>query len=476
MGTAGTGGGAGAGGSTTLGGPFRYGMNFGYVPGFSNQDMAKLANGVGANGARLSFPESFFAQWGYDIEVANNQAFQTIGIKDNVAFLSGPTRDHSSAPSSVPDAELVYWIPNDLYQPIFLADGSVNPGNSWAAYVEKTVSTYKDYVRVYSVWNEPDWVSDWHAVSTWTTAPPTKDQLPRFNGSIYDYVRMLRITSLVAKHVDSGVKVAVGGLGYPTFLSAVLRYSDDPAGGAISADYPKTGASYFDVVDMHYYPIFTAGNSDDGVDGLIAERDQFQATLDAAGAGPRPFIVTESGAPAVAVGSAPGGVEYSKNYLLKAMITAQAKGLSGIDWFILADGSDGATNSFGSMGCYEDLTTAGSPQAAVRTATGEAYRTLGTILGGAAFDPGATEALALPTGVRGAAFVTAAGKKAIALWARSASGAESASASYDLSTTSTWRAFAWDAAKNQMASTEDVPTSGKLTLPLTGTPIFLVAE
>ncbi len=358
------------GGSSTLGGPFRFGMNFGYVPGFTNQDMATLAHGVGANGSRLSFPESFFAQWGYDIEVANNQAYQTIEqLTSNVAFLSGPTRDHSSAPASVSDDELVYWIPNDLYAPIFLADGTVNPANSWATYVQKTVSTYKDYVHVYSVWNEPDWVSDWQVVAGWSTAAPTKDQLPRFNGSIYDYVRMLRISSEVAKQVDPTVKIAVGGLGYAPFLSAVLRYTDNPSGGAVSSDYPKTGAAYFDVVDMHYYPIFTPGSSDAGVDGLIAERDQFQAALDMANAGPRPFIVTESGAPAIAVGTNPGSVDYSKNYLIKAMVTAQAKGISGIDWVLLADGSDGATNSFGSMGCYEDLSVAMTPSAAIRTAT-----------------------------------------------------------------------------------------------------------
>jgi hypothetical protein len=55
---------SGTGGSTSLGGPFQYGMNFGYVPGFTDPDMANLARGVGANGARVSFPEAFFEQWG----------------------------------------------------------------------------------------------------------------------------------------------------------------------------------------------------------------------------------------------------------------------------------------------------------------------------------------------------------------------------------------------------------------------------
>ncbi len=465
-------GGAGAGGGT-LGGPFRRGMNFGYVPGFTNQDNAKLSHDVGANGARVSFPESFFAKWGYDIEVNNNIAYQADGITSNVAFLTSPTREHSSASANVSDGDLVFYIPNDLYQPIFLGDGSVNPANSWATYVEHTVTTYKDYVRVYSVWNEPDWVSDWQVVDGWKTSPPTKDQLPRFNGSIYDYVRMLRITSEVAKHVDSGVKVAVGGLGYAPFLSAVLRYTDDPNGGGVSSEFPKTGASYFDVVDMHYYPIFSPGNSDAGVDGLIKERDDFQATLDAANAGPRAFVVTESGAPRVAVGNAPGGEDYAKNYIVKAMVTAQAKGISGIDWFILSDGADPMTSSFSSMGCYENL-SGQTPATAKRTPTGEAYRTLGAVLDGAGFDPTATTALALPGDVRGAAFVTKAGKKAMVLWAYAAGTTETANATYSLVTTAPWSSFGWDAAKTGMTPKTLTPTNGAISVSLDSTPVYLV--
>lgn len=472
--SSGGGGTGGEGGGGELGGPFRYGMNFGYVPGFDDVEMATLARGVGANGARLSFPERHFAQWGYDIEVGDNIAYQSLGVKSNVAFLGGPIREHSTAPANVPDWELDYWIPTNLYQPIFDAGGSVNPENHWAKYVEQTILAYKDHVHVYSVWNEPDWVSDWQFTQTWGSSPPTADQLPRFNGSIFEYVRMLRITKEVAEKVDPTAKVAVGGLGYPSFLSAILRYTDDPAGGAVSPDYPATGASYFDVVDMHYYPIFTPGSSDGGVDGLIALRDQFQAELDAAGAGPRPFIVTETGAPRVSVGGAPGGEVYARNYLLKAMVTAQARGIAGIDWFILSDGADPAGNSFSSMGCYENLAGVPSTDAAVRTPTGEAYRTLGALLEDAKHDAAATTALALPAAVRGAAFVTSAGKRAIVLWASNEDGAEEASSVYMLSTTATWNSFPWDAAANGLAPAPLSPENGSIALQLGSTPLFLV--
>jgi hypothetical protein len=464
----------GSGGGQSLGGAFRHGMNFGYVPGFDDIDMATLARGVGANGARLSFPERHFAQWGYDIEVSDNMAYQAMGVASNVAFIGGPVREHSTAPANVPDWELDYWIPSNLYEPIFAADGAVNPQNWWAKYIEQTVSIYKDHVRIYSVWNEPDWVSDWQVTQTWGASPPTSAELPRFNGSIFEYVRMLRITKEVAAKIDPGVKVAVGGLGYPSFLSAILRYTDNPNDGVVSPDYPATGASYFDVVDMHYYPIFGDDASDGGADGLIALRDAFQAELDAASAGARPFVVTESGAPRVSVGGAPGGEAYSRNYLLKAMVLAQAAGISGIDWFILSDGSDPAGNSFSSMGCYENIANAGSVDAALRTPAGEAYRTLGALLEDAKYDAAATAALGLPAAVRGAAFVTAAGKDAIVLWAANEGSVEDASASFDLATSASWNSFAWDAASKGLSPTPLSPSGGSIALQLDSTPLFLI--
>jgi hypothetical protein len=84
-------------------------------------------------------------------------------------------------------------------------------------------------------------VSDWTVTQAWSTSPPTAAELPRFHGSIFDYVRMLRITWEVAHKIDPGAHVAVGGLGYASFLSAVLRYTDNPADGSVTTDYPSTG-------------------------------------------------------------------------------------------------------------------------------------------------------------------------------------------------------------------------------------------
>jgi hypothetical protein len=470
---------AGSGGSGALGGPFGHGVNMGYVPGFSDVDMATLARAAGANGARLSFPESHFATWGYDIEIVDNQAYQSLGVRENVAFLSSPAREHSSAPTATPDAELAYFMPANLYEPIFLADGAVNPQNYWADYVARTVETYRSYVKIYSVWNEPDWVDDWQVTQGWATEPPAADELPRFNGSIFDYVRMLRVTSEVAHRIDPEVRVAVGGLGYPTFFAAVLRYTDNPTDGSVTADYPRTGGAYVDVVDIHFYPIFSPGNSDEGVDRLVAHRDDFAAELVSAGEPPRPFIVTESGAPRVAVGAAPGGETYARNYLLKAMVVGQQEGIARIDWFALSDGASPEAISFSSMGLYEQLATAGSVEAAVRTPTGEAYRTLGALLEGARYDADAMASLELPSGIEGAVFRAsdaADAKRVLVLWARSSAGTEDGVGAATIATDATWHGYRWDAAANGMSFEPHAPEGGSIDVALDSSPMLLVEQ
>ena len=479
-GAGGGGGGAGGGGGgASLGGHFRHGINYGYIPGITDEQSSLLARRAGANSARLSFPERHLETWGYDIETTDNASYVKNGITSSVVFLGGPTAAHSTAPAGTPDWELDHHIPKNLYEPIFLADGNVNPDNYWATYVHKTVSTYKPWIKVWSVWNEPDWVSDWPATQTWGTEPPTKEQLVRFGGSIYDYVRMLRITHEVAKKADPEAKVAVGGLGYPTFLSAVLRYTDDPSGGAVSGDYPEKGGAYFDVVDMHYYPIFSPGNSDQGADGLIALKKEFQAVLEAAGASPKEWVITETGAPHVAIQGQNSGPEYARSYLLKAMTKAQREGILGIDWFILSDGKNPSASPFESMGLYTNLEGIPSIDQAVLTDTGEAYATLGHVLDDARFDAASTAALGLPAGVEGAAFRVSAdpaAKRAFVLWARASGAGEDAAASYDLAVPGAVRVYAWDSAKNGDASTPVANAGGKVSLSLVGTPQIIVEE
>ena len=122
--------------------------------------------------------------WGYDIEVNDMKSYAQLGMGEHIAFMTTPIAAHSTAPGGIPSWQLEYYAPTNLYEPVFLADGNINPNNYWGAYVYKTVSTYKTWVHTWEIWNEPDWVPDWQVTQKWETEAPTKDELVRFNGSI----------------------------------------------------------------------------------------------------------------------------------------------------------------------------------------------------------------------------------------------------------------------------------------------------
>ena len=471
----GTSGNDGGGDGGALGGHFRHGMNSGHVnPNFTDNDDGLLGTLAGTDSNRIKLPQYFLDQWGASVRVDAATSYFANGMSSLVCFLIGPSASHSTAPAGADNGTLEQYIPNDLYQPIFASDGSVNPGNSWAAYVEETVTTYKSWVRIWEVWNEPDWTPSYATTMGWATAAPTKADLPRFNGSIFDYVRMLRVTYAVVKKIDPTALVALGGIGYPTFLSAILRYTDDPAGGATSAAYPSKGDAYFDVLNFHYYPLYTPGNSDTAVAGMFQLRDGFQAELTKAHVSGKTWNATETGAPRFAFGSTPGGDDYAKNYILKVMVRAQIEGFLGLDWFLLADGAKlgASTDPYQYMGLYLNTTGLTATNAAVRTDTGTAYATLGKLLKGASADSAGTMALALPANVGGGAFVAADGRHVVALWAEGASG-EATTATYALAATGAVTAYAWDYAATG-TSTTVTPSGGRASLALTATPQFFV--
>lgn len=121
-----------------------------------------------------------------------------------------------------------------LHEPIF-SDRTDSPGrgktinaeNPWANYVFQAVRRYMpggtlawangwdegQGVRVWEVWNEPDFAQFWQ-------------------GGVADYTRMLKTAHIVAHWLDPQATVMLGGLLYPTqdnWLSAVLnRIINDP--------------------------------------------------------------------------------------------------------------------------------------------------------------------------------------------------------------------------------------------------------
>ena len=222
---------------------YRLGNGLGYIGnGWDDARMSNLSRKAGYDTQRKKLPEDHFKNWGYGIELGDAKINTQLGILDVVGYLATPTKEHSSNVSS--NSELCY--PANLYMPIFLTNGSVNPENYWAYYVNQTVSIYKDHIKIWEIWNEPDYTQNHDQVGNWYTSPPNPNILTHWFGTIFQYIRLIRITYEVAKKADPNCFVTAGGLGYPEFLDAILRYTDNPEDGTITADYPYKGGAYFD--------------------------------------------------------------------------------------------------------------------------------------------------------------------------------------------------------------------------------------
>jgi hypothetical protein len=142
-------------------------------------------------------------------------------------------------------------VPEHLHEPVF-ADGTdkpgggkkINPDNPWAKFVYAAVARYKpggklagqkgwaidQGVRVWEVWNEPDFQQFWA-------------------GSVDEYARLLKVAYLAARHADPEAQIMVGGLvlfEQPYFFANLLgTFKNDP--NPVAGTYP------FDMVAVHSY-------------------------------------------------------------------------------------------------------------------------------------------------------------------------------------------------------------------------------
>jgi hypothetical protein len=62
------------------------------------------------------------------------------------------------------------------------------------------------------------------------------------------------------------------GLGHPSFLDAILRNTDNPVDGTVTAQYPLQGGAYFDVMSFHSYPAYSLKTWDNSIMGFIYRR------------------------------------------------------------------------------------------------------------------------------------------------------------------------------------------------------------
>ena len=133
--------------------------------GWDDAKLSILSSTIGIDSQRKKLPESHLQYWGYEIEVGDCKTNEEHDILQNVGFLATPSDEHCSSEQKGWQCEFSY--PLNLYEPIFLLNGTVNPNNYWANYVYKTVSIYKPYIRIWETWNEPDYLRDAGIAEKW---------------------------------------------------------------------------------------------------------------------------------------------------------------------------------------------------------------------------------------------------------------------------------------------------------------------
>jgi uncharacterized repeat protein (TIGR01451 family) len=450
-------------------GGFHAAMNNGYYPGVTNEQLAELAAGnatvglpgVGARAMRVGFTEEIAELFGYDILQDLFDYYGRLGMSDHTMLLYGPIDWHRDTAFHCPTARSALF--SNLYTPIW--DGGANgtpynDDNYFAAYTYKMVSRYKPYVRFWEIWNEPGfdltggigWQGPGAPGNWWENDPKPCDYILR--APVQHYIRTLHIAWEVVKTLDPDAYVTCSGVGYPAFLDALLRQTENPNGGAVTAEYPLRGGAWFDAVGFHSYPhidgsvrywdntcqcMVNARHSDGATDGMLRTWGNYANVLKNHGYDGSVFpekirVITEGNVPGKQIfwGADPllGGVELQRNFVVKAMTKLQQRGFAQYDLFQMfhRTGFEAANNPFDRMGVYEVPDAGQLPQ---RSEEGVAYHTVGLHLWRTQFDSMRTAAMMLPAGVDGAAFSTADGDYVYVLWAKTAADAlESASNTY----------------------------------------------
>lgn len=437
-------------------GHFRYGVNLGYYPPWQDHQLAEIAagdeemglKGVGVNSVRPALFEHFFDYWGYDVRRLAFDRYEELGMTENVGFLGYPSEEHREETNHCPnDDNRRSAVFKNLYEPIW-DNGEhgtpVNDENYYALYVYRIVNEYKHQIRFWEVWNEPDF--DYASVAWKDSGDPGNwyDEVPSpcayaLQAPAYYYNRMLRISWEVIKFIDPDLYIATGGLGYPSFLDVILRHTDNPDGGKVSATYPLKGGAYFDVLSFHSYPHIDGsvrqwsnliGNfeyqrhSDAAVTGFVNRKRKFENILFKYGYNGQTYpkkewICTESTIPRVKYDDNMGSELAQTNYIIKSLVAAQKEKLHQYHIYTMGDSKtvEEANGPYDLMGLFYAL-QGEEPYNHEPTVAGTAYKTISQLLYGWRYDPEQTARLHLPNDIDGGAFRNENGAFTYVLWAK----------------------------------------------------------
>ncbi len=431
---------------------FGLGTNMGWNPPWSDEQLADLAagnpaegiDGIGVNCMRPALFEFFLENWGYDIRVSAFEHYKSLGMRDHVAFIGYPAEWHRDSSYYCDDRQSNVF--KNLYEPIW-DEGkngtAVNDDNYYAVYLSKMVPLYKDYIKFWEIWNEPDFDHGGNAWKPrgldgnwWENDPPACEQA--LSAPFYNYIRMLRISYEVIKSIDPDAMICTGGLGYTSFLDAIMRNTDNPDAGNVSVDYPLKGGAYFDVLSYHAYPhlegMRTWNNeifdfvydrhSDKAVELMIDKKRDFEQILfdygyDGFEYPQKFFINTECNIPRKGFNDNIGSDEAQRNFNIKALVAAQKEGLLQYHIYNLAEETNPVYQhaEFNFMGLYKKIRES-EPYAHSYTQGGVAYKTTIAFLKDHYFDYQNNSFIDTIPEIDGGLFRDGNGKEVMVLWAK----------------------------------------------------------
>ncbi len=492
-------------------GAFRVGFNFGddYNWGsFTDQQLATLAANVGATSARATLPDDFTSAWGYNIRVdAFNHYKNTLGMQDLVCIVSNPSaakRETQTYPCGANPSVRSELFAN-LYEPVWDNNNGtpINENNHYAAYLYNVVNTYKDYVSFWEIFNEigfdytgfNGWQPRGSAGNWWENNPNPCDY--KLHAPIQHYIHILRISYDIIKTLDPTALVCPSSVGYPSFLDALLRNTDNPVDGSVTPQYPLKGGAYFDALGHHAYPHFDGSvrrwnntnnafdyfrHSDgaaEGIGSVIKNFDDVYKThgYDGVTYPKKKWVITEMNLPRQAFNPNIygadydcGGAEMQRNFIPKAYISCVKNSI--LQWNVWQLGerhTTPATYEFDRMGLYQYLD---NPATAVVNDEGWSLKTTSGQLFNKAFDAARTAALNLPSNVDGAAFKDNVGNFTYVLWAKTLTDkTETAAATYSFPvglSIGNLTKREWN-----FSNTGTTTTVASTNIALTGSPIFL---
>ncbi|MDR2918229.1 MAG: Ig-like domain-containing protein [Tannerella sp.] len=471
--------------------------------------------GPNANSLRPALYDRFVAQYGIDYRIPTFEHYAAKGAKVNTIFLSGPRKDYyyRDCPLTTAEQNLSYDLPasfKNVYEPIWITkNGSkvVNPENYYAQYVHDVVTKFKPYTRFWEIWNEPDLTYKGNGdknpgeTGNWWDADPDPCELHNLRSSIQHYIRLLRISYEVIKSIDPEAIVCTGGLGYASFLDAILRNTDNPNGGKVTTDYPNKGGAYFDCVSYHVYPMYYLRewtgkdnthpdgftyfrHTDAAISAAINHQKKMEDVLIKHGYNgnkypKKEWILSETNIPSERVKGSDdngkkwfiGSDEAQRNYLTKVAVTCQKYNIDAIYVYCPYDNNkNGSEGEYDVMGFYKDLP--GQPGSVLTLKpSGKAWRTMVKLMAKRKYNESETKKLNLPSTIDGGAFYSSDTKDYIyVLWAKTTKDLdESASAVYEFpSSVTSIKYTQWD------GTSPNAISGNKITL--TGSPVFITVS